>query len=54
MAFKIDFSLANGFIQHFSGWSKGLLKLWSRSLSTWGKTYNNIVGYEVLVGYGVM
>ena len=50
MAFEIDFSVANAFIQHFSGWSKGLLKLWSRFLNMCGKTSKNKVGYGVLMG----
>ena len=49
MAFKIDFSLANVFIQHFSGVSKGLLKLWSRylyrSLNMWGQMSKNKMGF---------
>ena len=57
MAFETDFSLANAFIQHFSGWSKGSLKLWSchfhRYLNFWGQISKNKVGYEVLMGFGV-
>ena len=58
LAFQVDFSLANAFILHFRGWSKGLLKLWSCHLhiywDIWGQTCKkNKVGYQVLTGFVV-